>query len=246
MSSALYCKNPGWCPICERETVFVSAEAWLRDHYRCLRCGSIPRFRALIRALDRFVPNWRALALHEFAPGGASSDYLRTRCRRYSASHYLPDVPFGSFSPAHGCASQDMEALTYADASFDVLVSQDVMEHLMDPAAAWREIARVLKPGGAHVFTVPWYPDEACTRRRAIRQDGQVRHLAPPQYHGNPVDSGGSLVTIDWGIDMPEIIHRLSGMTTVVSLERDRQYGIDGEFLEVFVSRKSAAPQGTA
>lgn len=68
--------------------------------------------------------------------------------------------------------------------------------------------------------------------------DGQVRHLAPPQYHGNPVDNGGSLVTIDWGIDMPEIIHRLTGMTTVVRLERDRHYGIDGEFLEVFVSRK--------
>jgi SAM-dependent methyltransferase len=238
MSDTLHCKNPGWCPICEQETVFASTGAWLRDNYRCLRCGSIPRFRALIRAMDRFVPLWRTLALHEFAPGGASSDYLRARCARYSASHYLPDVAFGSFSPQHGCVSQDMEALTYADASFDVVVSQDVMEHLLDPVAAWREIARVLKPGGVHAFTVPWYSDETCSRRRAEQKDGKVQYLAPPQYHGNPVDSHGSLVTVDWGIDMPEIIHRLTDMTTTVSLERDRYYGIDGEFLEVFISSK--------
>jgi len=243
MSSTLHCKNPGWCPICEKETIFVSTETWLRDHYRCLRCGSIPRFRALIRALDRFVPHWRTMTLHEFAPGGASSNYLRSQCRGYSASHYLPDVSFGSFSSRHGCESQNLEALTYANASFDMVVSQDVMEHLMDPTAALREIARVLKPGGFHIFTVPWYTEEMCTRKRAELVDGQVRHLAPPQYHGNPVNSDGSLVTIDWGIDMPEIIHRLATMTTVVSLERDRHYGIDGEFLEVFVSRKPTTPQ---
>lgn len=246
MTATPHCKNPGWCPICEKETVFISAKPWLRDHYHCLRCGSIPRFRALIRTLDRFIPHWRRLTLHEFAPGGASSDYLRTQCKRYSASHYLPDVPFGSVSPRHGFVSQNMEALTYPEASFDVIVSQDVMEHLLDPIAAWREIARVLKPGGAYVFTVPWYPEEACTRRRAERVDGQIRHLAPPQYHGNPVDSHGSLVTVDWGIDMPEIIHRLTDMTTTVSLERDRYYGIDGEFLEVFISRKPITQRETA
>ncbi len=32
-------------------------------------------------------------------------------------------------------------------------LTQDVFEHLFDPAAAFREIARTLQPGGAHVFT---------------------------------------------------------------------------------------------
>lgn len=241
MSTPMHCKNPGYCPICEQETIFASVEEWLRDHYRCLRCGSIPRFRAIIRALDRFVPQWRQLAMHEFAPGGPSSAYLRRHCRGYSCSHYLPQVPFGRYCLQHKAFSQNIEALTYPDESFDLLVSQDVMEHVLAPEAAWREMARVLKPGGVHVYTVPWYPDESCSRRRAELVEGRIRHLAPAQYHGNPVDSKGSLVTIDWGLDMPDVIFRLCGMTTTVSLERDRHYGLDGEFLEVFISRKPQA-----
>lgn len=40
----------GRCPICERSAVSVKADHRLRDHYYCLRCGSLPRFRALIRS----------------------------------------------------------------------------------------------------------------------------------------------------------------------------------------------------
>jgi len=34
-------------------------------------------------------------------------------------------------------------------------LTQDVFEHMFDPAAAFREIVRTLQPGGAHVFTTP-------------------------------------------------------------------------------------------
>jgi SAM-dependent methyltransferase len=39
--------------------------------------------------------------------------------------------------------------------AFDLYLTQDVFEHLFDPAAAFREIARTLRTGGAHVFTTP-------------------------------------------------------------------------------------------
>lgn len=45
------------------------------------------------------------------------------------------------------------EALPFVDASFDVVVFSEVIEHLMQPELAVWEIARVLKPGGAFVMT---------------------------------------------------------------------------------------------
>lgn len=50
------------------------------------------------------------------------------------------------------------ESIAHPDASFDVVVALDVLEHIPDHAAAVREIARVLKPGGIFVATVPAHP----------------------------------------------------------------------------------------
>lgn len=46
----------------------------------------------------------------------------------------------------------DAQALDFADASFDAVVQRNVMWNLDDPAQAYREIARVLKPGGVFII----------------------------------------------------------------------------------------------
>lgn len=45
-----------------------------------------------------------------------------------------------------------------ADATFDCVFSDNVFEHVLDQPAAFREIVRVLKPGGVsvHVFPAKW------------------------------------------------------------------------------------------
>ncbi|MBI1353801.1 MAG: methyltransferase domain-containing protein [Acidobacteria bacterium] len=46
--------------------------------------------------------------------------------------------------------------LPFADDSFDVVVSQEVFEHLPDPWMALREVRRILKPGGRLYLQVPF------------------------------------------------------------------------------------------
>ena len=47
------------------------------------------------------------------------------------------------------------EALPFADASFDVVIVAEILEHLQFPARLVEEAARVLRPGGRIVGSVP-------------------------------------------------------------------------------------------
>src|SRR4029453_15169487 len=99
--------------------------------------------------------------------------------------------------------------------SIDIHVTQDVFEHVLDPDAAFREIARTLRPGGAHVFTVPLVCGRKPSRPRAVRgADGGVVHCLEPKHHLNPADPNGSLVTMDWGWDICDRVYRASGLVT--------------------------------
>lgn len=49
----------------------------------------------------------------------------------------------------------DIEAIPVADASFDVVLCTEVLEHVPRPEAALREIARIVKPGGRVFLTAP-------------------------------------------------------------------------------------------
>lgn len=227
--------NFGHCPVCGQSTLFLKRRPWLRDYYACLLCGSIPRQRALLHNIERFFPQWRGLEIYESSPDGPASRVIAEQCRAYTASQYWPDVAAGAHKDGIRC--ENLESLTFQDESFDLVITQDVFEHVLNPDAAFREVARVLRPQGAHVFTVPLYAERA-TRMRARPAPDGIEYLLEPDYHDNPIDPNGALVVTEWGSDLMARIARVSGLNTIVYEVRDTKLGLDGEFLEVLISRK--------
>lgn len=55
-----------------------------------------------------------------------------------------------------GIVYYDGSRMPFADASFDHLLCAEVLEHVPDAEAFASELARVLRPGGSLVLTLPW------------------------------------------------------------------------------------------
>jgi SAM-dependent methyltransferase len=142
----------------------------------------------------------------------------------------------------HGFRCEDLESLRFGNECFDLVITQDVMEHVLNPTRAFSEIARTLKPGGAHIFTVPLVNKGRPSECRAKRdEDGTVVYLCTPEYHGNPIDPNGSLVCMDWGYDICDFIFKASGLYTTMVYIDDISRGIRAEYIEVLISKKTAA-----
>lgn len=128
---ALQCQPALW-PTGKRHRAVRRGAAW----------GSTARsLRALVRE-----PIARRLAIAEINLAGNLHRHL-ARCPGLRHSEY------GSRDPQ--VPSEDLTRLSYADASFDLVITADKLEHVPDIDLALRETYRVLRLGGAHVFSVP-------------------------------------------------------------------------------------------
>jgi SAM-dependent methyltransferase len=201
-------------------------ECWSVPGY-CLACDAPARFVADWRSSVQGVPNWRErlqcpacglnnrqrFVAHLVRESGARDVYLYEQITPFwewaeralpgaVGSEYLgPDVAPGAV--VKGVRHEDALALTIADDSLDLIVSNDVFEHVPDIDAALAEAARVLRAGGRMLFSVPFHSDRELTTQRAKLEAGELIELAPPEHHGNPVDpERGSLVFFDYGWDL--------------------------------------------
>ena len=233
-SETYFKSSSGYCHCCRDASTFQSNHAWLRDYYLCKKCGSLPRERHLQHVLDTQVEGWESKIIHESSP---SNDLIGQFCgRNYSYSHLSGDdgLNHEKIRPL----KENLEFLSFGDETFDLFVTKDVLEHVFNPDIAASEIMRVLKPGGAHVFTTPIHRGLAKSYPRAALVDGKIIYLKDESYHGNPVGDGRSLVTWDYGDDFENLITNWSGFATETIIPAHNNLGIDGEYLEVFVTRK--------
>ena len=118
------------------------------------------------------------------------------------------------------------ESIPYADASFDVVVSDNVLEHLDEPVAVFREVRRVLRPGGIFLAKTPnrWHYvalGASITPHSFHRKFNEARGRAsvdtfPTRYRANSRgqlariarDAGLELVSVDFFEGRPEYLRR--------------------------------------
>lgn len=189
-----------------------------RENYLCTLCSSNFRKRAVAQTvLDLLKINdvdELAITLH----GNPNISMYETacheifvsdsinKCSNYIVSEYFDGEPAGAV--VNGVRNENLESLTFADNTFDVVITSDVLEHVADLGAALQEIRRVLKPGGYHVFSVPVDVAMPKMRDRAILTDCGVKHLCAPVYHGDTIRGGGILTFRDFGADIVDVMSR--------------------------------------
>ena len=120
---------------------------------------------------------------------------------------------------------ENLQKLSFPSDVFDVVTTNEVLEHVPSIDEALAEICRVLKPRGWHIGTAPFAVGQYDSIRRAELIDGKVNFLMEPEYHGNPVDEKGSLVFEVPGWDI---------------LERARKAGFRDPFVRFLMSAKHA------
>lgn len=256
-----FCRHRFTCPICGHDVtplydfpdVYLRREhrvAVLRETLQCRSCFASMRQRTLALGLLGFlnarlrtsVPSIAALGSAGFhgltvldSDNFSAISRLLRATPGYVRCSYLPTRPFGQeLEP--GYFNIDLQRIDFPDASFDVVLSSDVMEHVRNCDAAHAEIGRILRPGGAYVFTVPFDEQEAENRQLVDTSTDQDVFLCKPHIHGDVLSAGGILAYRVFG---RALIAELEHLGFTVNLHRIQQpsSGVFGG--DVFVAIKA-------
>lgn len=217
--------------------------------FPCGGCRATVVYQAEAAAILDEYERGSHLTLEEFASACSLEVYhvgrtgpTRNRLQRiagFQESSFDAAVPLGEVlgdRPLH--TNQDHQRLTFADASFDLMVSSHVLEHVPDWRAALAESYRVLRPGGRYIFTIPGRTLLPASVARAEVVDGEVIHHLDPQFHNSP-EGEPVLVFTDFGQDLVEVLEALG---YVVSVRRPHRMIQRAGHSFVVVAAKPAAP----
>ena len=194
----------------------------------CSNCGGSLRIRRLAEVIiqtwaelsgARYLsivqlmadPGFKGLSIAEVNRCGALHDYLQSHPGLHY-SEYIEGVPPGQQKNMIRC--EDLQRLTYPDNYFDIVITSETLEHVPDYDLAFREIHRVLKEGGYHIFTVPVIPSQEKTAVRARLTREGIEHILSPAYHGAWLEEGMFVYT-DFGMDIIPLLNEMRLTTDV-------------------------------
>lgn len=172
-----------------------------RERVTCPHCHLNNRIRASVQFLEETLGCSEQSSIYITEQTTALHGYLKAKYKNITGSEYLGDrVKFGEIEPESGLRNESITKLSFADNTFDFVLSFDVFEHVPEYHKALRECFRVLKPGGRLLFTVPFRMDNQANLIRATMDaQGNVEHLMEPEYHGDPINDAGCLCFYHFG-----------------------------------------------
>lgn len=205
-----------------------------RELLVCSHCGMNNRQRLMAKLVQQFAMERRHCTVYLMEQVTPLFEWVRNlHGVEVHGSEYLGDGHKGG-DRVHGVRNEDVMNLSWPDESFDLIVSNDVLEHIPDPEKAFKECFRVLKLGGTVLATFPFHTGNEATIVRAKLAGNTIDHLHPPQYHGNPLSSEGSLVFQDFGWDLLGVMRSDGFSSAACEMYASDKFGHLGAGLLVF------------
>lgn len=199
----------GFCNVCEEKVHFLGD--WLysngivpnyRERLVCPKCRLNNRQRLMGYLVKKQLENLKLrlpspqIYCHEAVT--AFYKWLVTSMPTAMGSEFL-GFNLLSGSIINGIRHEDAMNLSFHDETIDLVISQDVFEHVPDLNKAISEVNRVLKSDGTILLSIPFDFKMTHSRQRASLYNGEVKYLSDAVYHGNPIDKKGALVFWDIG-----------------------------------------------
>lgn len=234
----------GSCPVCGHKVNFSGFTSNLRESGICSDCGSFNRQRQMAATIRRrfqmrddgplVFP--AGTVIYNTETTGAVHAALRAMPDYLSSEYFGPEFAPGTMVGDR--RHEDLQRLSFSDGCIDLVLSSDVLEHMPAPYIAHEEIFRVLRPGGRHIFTVPFIPSQGRDDVRAELINGEIVYRADQLFHGDPVrPDTGVLVWTIFGMEMLLKLSELRFEVTAWNV-RDPERGILGELPVVFEAKK--------
>ncbi len=242
----------GYCYVCKAFVDFIvdfkyahKVDGVLMPNWRerlvCPNCHLNNRMRAVVHIFDTecYVKSHKNSIIYITEQTTDLYKFFEQSFSGVCGSEYLgSSVDYGDCN-SNGIRNEDLTRLSFADNTLDFILSFDVLEHVPNYKKALAECYRCMKSGGSLFLTVPFVRNsEKNIVRASLSQAGEIIHILPPEYHGDPINPDGALCFYHFGWELLEDMKTVGFKDPQALFYWSKDFGYLGGEQLIIVARK--------